>query len=114
MSKRYLMANFSDISVQRCPCGHVRRAFIDDPEKIASVHLLEIAEDSRVHYHQKTTEIYVVLDGEGTMDLDGQSVSLRSGMTVMIKPFCRHRAVGKLKIINVPIPAFDPKDEYFD
>ena len=33
---------------------------------------------------------------------------------VYIRPGCRHRAVGQLKVINIPIPAFDPADEYFD
>ncbi|MDB5294927.1 MAG: Cupin domain protein, partial [Phycisphaerales bacterium] len=33
---------------------------------------------------------------------------------IFIKPGCRHRAIGNLKIINVPIPAFDPADEFFD
>jgi hypothetical protein len=32
----------------------------------------------------------------------------------MIEPGCRHRAVGNLKIINVPVPKFDPEDEWFD
>ena len=27
---------------------------------------------------------------------------------------CRHRAIGKLKIVNIPIPAFDEADEWFD
>jgi hypothetical protein len=34
--------------------------------------------------------------------------------SVLIKPGCRHRALGNLKIINIPIPTFDPDDEYFD
>ena len=33
---------------------------------------------------------------------------------IYIKPGCRHRAIGKLKIINIPIPAFDERDEWFD
>jgi len=33
---------------------------------------------------------------------------------IFIKPGCRHRAVGKIKIINVCIPPFDPQDEWFD
>ena len=33
---------------------------------------------------------------------------------VFIKPGCRHRAIGDLTIINVPIPAFDPADEFED
>ena len=32
----------------------------------------------------------------------------------MATPGCRHRAVGRLKIINIPIPAFDSGDEWFD
>jgi len=32
----------------------------------------------------------------------------------MIRPGCRHRAVGKLTMLIVPIPAFDPNDEWFD
>ncbi|WP_256200338.1 hypothetical protein [Verrucomicrobium spinosum] len=32
--------------------------------------------------------------------------------SVMIRPGCVHRAVGKLRIINVPMPPFDPADEF--
>ena len=38
----------------------------------ASVHLVEISEDARTHYHKRLTEIYVVLEGEGFMELDGE------------------------------------------
>ena len=48
------------------------------------------------------------------MELDGTRHPVRSGSAVLIKPGCRHRAIGNLKFINVPIPAFDPEDEYFD
>jgi hypothetical protein len=30
----------------------------------------------------------------------------------MIPPGCVHRAVGNLRIINVPMPPFDPADEF--
>ncbi len=33
---------------------------------------------------------------------------------LLIRPGCRHRAVGKLKRVNVPVPAFDPDDEWCD
>ena len=38
--------------------------------------------------------------------------SLRPMTSVMIRPGCRHRAVGRLRIINVPMPPFDPADEF--
>ena len=66
------------------------------------------------HYHKKMTEIYLVLEGEGHIELDGESLPVKPLTTVMIKPGCRHRAVGNMKIINVPIPKFDPDDEWLD
>jgi mannose-6-phosphate isomerase-like protein (cupin superfamily) len=60
------------------------------------------------------TEIYVVLEGNGHLELDGEKVPLRPFTAVMIKPGCRHRAVGELRILNIAIPAFDPADEWFD
>jgi mannose-6-phosphate isomerase-like protein (cupin superfamily) len=56
----------------------------------------------------------VVLAGEGQVELDGQLLSLKPMTAVMIKPGCRHRALGQLRLLNVVIPAFDPADEWFD
>ena len=48
------------------------------------------------------------------MELDGERVPLKPMTSIFIKPGCRHRAVGKLRVMIVPIPAFDPADEWFD
>ena len=112
--KNFLVAQLDEVDPVPCPCGQARRAF-DVPENTtATIHLVDIAEDSRTHYHKNMTEIYLVLEGEGHMELDGQTFPLRPMTSVMIKPGCRHRAIGKLRIINIPIPAFDPEDEWFD
>ena len=41
-------------------------------------------------------------------------VTVKPMTSILIKPGCRHRAVGKMKIVNIPVPAFDPRDEWFD
>ena len=76
--------------------------------------MVDISKDSRIHYHKKLTEIYYVLQGDGEMELDGVRYPVEAGSSFLIKPGCRHRAFGNLRIINVPIPAFDPEDEWFD
>ena len=76
--------------------------------------MVDIKEDARVHYHKKLTEIYLVLEGEGHIELDGERIPVKPLTTVLIKPGCRHRAIGKMRIVNVVIPAFDPQDEWFD
>jgi mannose-6-phosphate isomerase-like protein (cupin superfamily) len=56
----------------------------------------------------------VVIEGEGFLEVDGDRIPLRPLTTVTIRPGCRHRAVGKLKLLNFVVPAFDPEDEWFD
>ena len=78
------------------------------------MHQVDIKADAQTHYHKAMTEIYVVLEGVGEMELDGERIPVRPMSSVMIKPGCRHRAIGKLKILNIAIPKFDPADEWFD
>ncbi len=111
---RYRIAQLDEVPSIPCPCGDARRAFSEPDNRLATVHLTDISRDSRAHYHRNMTEIYVVLEGEGVIELDGQSFPLKALTSVMIHPGCRHRAVGDLRILNIPIPAFDPQDEYFD
>ena len=67
-----------------------------------------------MHYHKTMSEIYLILDGEGHMEVDDDVIPLRPMTAVLIRPGCRHRAVGKLKLVNVPVPAFNADDEWFD
>lgn len=108
----YMLADLNAIDPVRCPCGWAKRAFATPDNQTATMHLVSIEQDSRVHYHKKMTEIYLILEGEGFMELDGERIAVRPMMAIFIKPGCRHRAVGKMKIINVPVPAFDESDEY--
>ena len=114
MPRNYHVAQLSQIPPQACPCGQARRAFADEPGAVASLHLVDISADARTHYHKRMTEIYLVLEGEGHLELDGERVPVQPMTAVYIRPGCRHRAVGKMKNINIPVPAFDLADEWFD
>ena len=110
----YLLAQLDAIDGVPCPCGTARRAFAVPENTSATVHVVEISVDARTHYHKRLTEIYVILDGEGHLELDGQRVAVRPMTAVLIRPGCRHRAVGRLRVLNIVIPPFDPADEWFD
>jgi mannose-6-phosphate isomerase-like protein (cupin superfamily) len=114
MSDRFAVAQMNDLPGVACPCGSSARAFLTDDNSVATIHLVSISNEARIHYHKKLTEIYLVLEGEGIMELDGTRVPLKPMTSILIKPGCRHRAVGNLKIINIAVPAFDPHDEWFD
>jgi mannose-6-phosphate isomerase-like protein (cupin superfamily) len=110
----YEIVQLDDLSATRCPCGWARRAFVDREGGVASAHVVDILDDSRAHYHRRTTEIYVVLEGEGEIELNGERHPLRPLTAVYIPPGVRHRAIGKLRLLNIPIPPFRDSDEYFD
>jgi mannose-6-phosphate isomerase-like protein (cupin superfamily) len=110
----FMISQLDEVPPVRCPCGWARRAFAGAAENAASLHLVDIQEDSRAHYHKQMTEIYLVLEGEGMMELDGQLVPVQPMTAVYIRPGCRHRAIGKMRIVNIPVPSFDESDEWFD
>jgi mannose-6-phosphate isomerase-like protein (cupin superfamily) len=114
--RRFAIADLRTIDAVACPCGSSRRAFVTPDNPVASVHYVDVSADARTHYHKKLTEIYLILEteGEAFMELDGERIPVAPLTTILIKPGCRHRAVGKMKLVNIPIPTFDPDDEWFD
>ena len=112
--KRYQHVEFSELPAIECCCGTTRRAFADLPDAPASAHYLEVKEEPTSHYHLKTTEIYVVLEGEGFLELDGELLPVKPLSTIMIRPGCRHRAIGRMKILNIPVPKHDDADFHYD
>jgi len=112
--KRYHFVEFSALPPIKCCCGTTRRAFVDVPDSPASAHYLEVKDEPTSHYHLKTTEIYVVLEGEGFIELDGERVAVKPLSAIMIRPGCRHRAIGKMKILNIPVPKHDDADFHYD
>jgi mannose-6-phosphate isomerase-like protein (cupin superfamily) len=113
-SKNYMITQLDAVPAVPCPCGFSRRGFATPENTTATIHLVDIQSDARTHYHKKLTEIYLILEGEGFMELDGELFPVKPMTSIFIKPGCRHRAVGKMKIVNIPVPAFDPHDEWFD
>ena len=110
----YMIAQLDEVTAVECPCGQARRAFASDDNQVATMHLVDIQADARTHYHKTMTEMYLILEGEGHMELDGELIPVKPMTAIFIKPGCRHRAVGKMRIVNVPVPAFNPEDEWFD
>ena len=113
-----LLADFAAIAAVDCPCGRAQRALIDPANSLCSLHRVEISTNARTHYHRHHTEVYHVLEGEGTFELDEDRRPLRPGVSVLIPPGVRHRAVvapgQSMTLLNFVMPPFDPSDEHFD
>ena len=96
--------------------GAARRAFADVPDFPGTIHVTEIALDNQLHYHKRLTETYFFLECEpgAQMQLDEERIDVHPGMCILIRPGTRHRAVGRMRVLIVVYPKFDPADEWFD
>ena len=112
--RRFERVDLLGLPPVECSCGTTRRGFVDVSDSPASAHYLEVADEPVCHYHKKTTEIYIIQEGRGHLELDGELVPVEPLSAVLIKPGCRHRAVGRMKILNLSVPKFDPDDFFCD
>jgi mannose-6-phosphate isomerase-like protein (cupin superfamily) len=113
-SSGYQIVDFASLPGTPCPCGTARRAFVDAADFPATIHVTEISADARLHYHQRITEVYYFLEcgADARMQLDEEIVPVRPGMAILIRPGTRHRAIGRMKVLIVASPKFDPSDEF--
>lgn len=115
-NRRWKFADFSLIDPVPCPCGAARRAFHGVNEFPGTLHITEISENARRHYHKTLTETYVFLkcEPDAKMELDGDVVPVCEHQCIVIPPGVRHRALGRMTVLIVVLPEFDPEDEWFD
>ena len=113
---RYRITDFSQVPGVACPCGTARRAFADVEDFPATVHVTEISIDAQLHYHKRLTETYYFLEcgPDARIQLDEDVVPVRPGLSILIPPGVRHRAIGRMKVLILVLPKFDPADEWFD
>jgi len=116
ISRRFEVVDFAELPGVACPCGTARRAFAEVEDFPGTVHVTEISEDARLHYHRRLTETYYFLECEADakLQLDEEILDVKPGMCVMIRPGVRHRAIGRMKVLILVLPKFDPADEWFD
>jgi mannose-6-phosphate isomerase-like protein (cupin superfamily) len=115
VSNKAVIVDLNQLPPVACPCGVARRAFADRDEFPGTVHLTHIQEDAREHFHREHTEIYVVLECESdaAIELDGVLHKVARQTAVLIPPGVRHRARGRMTVLILCTPNFDPKDEHF-
>jgi mannose-6-phosphate isomerase-like protein (cupin superfamily) len=84
-------------------CGEIRCLIEQKDGAAAEVHHVHIR-DAKLHYHERTDEVYYVIAGEGTMTLDEEEVELHPGVVVYVPRGVRHKATGQLTVLVVCIP----------
>jgi mannose-6-phosphate isomerase-like protein (cupin superfamily) len=79
---------------------------------------LEPGQATERHYHVASEELYVLLEGSGEMEIDGERAEVRPGQAILIPPGARHqiRANGErpLRFLCCCAPPYSHEDTFFD
>lgn len=112
---RVLVRHEADSPKERSTCGW-RHLLISRQDRDAGVaawaHAVDI-DGARAHYHKRSTELYYVLEGEGTVTLDGVEHAVCQGSIVHIPPGVIHSAKGRVRVLVVGIPDIAEDDLFF-
>jgi mannose-6-phosphate isomerase-like protein (cupin superfamily) len=100
---RFLRRDPAEVEPWAETCGQIRPLIEEADEAAAEVHHVEI-QDAKLHYHEKTDEVYYVIRGHGTMLLDDEVIELHEGVVVYVPRGIKHKAIGDLTVLTVCIP----------
>ena len=100
---RFLRRDLADVQPWAETCGQIRPLLEEKDGAAAEVHHLQIT-NAKLHYHQRTDEIYYVLEGQGRMLVDEQEIELRKGLLVYVPRGVKHKAWGELTVLVTCIP----------
>src|SRR5262245_50336512 len=90
----YLVRRLHEAPTVPCPCGQSTRPLTIADTDVCNLHVTFIT-DSVGHYHKECTEVYLVLEGQGQMELNGDVVEVAPGTVIYIEPLTRHRLRSK-------------------
>ncbi|MFO1007596.1 MAG: cupin domain-containing protein [Planctomycetaceae bacterium] len=100
---------------ERSACGWRDRLISHEDAALAPAawaHAVYI-DGTKLHYHKRSTELYYVLDGSGSVVLDGVEQPVSQGSLVHIPPGVVHGAKGRMRVLVVGIPDI-AEDDYFE
>jgi quercetin dioxygenase-like cupin family protein len=78
---------------------------------------LEPGQATRRHYHARSEEIYLLLDGGGSLEVDGEVATVGAGDAILIPPGAWHELTAGpdgARLLCCCVPAYSDDDTFFD
>lgn len=109
-----LIRHERDAASERSTCGLRYRLISREDQAFAAAwaHAVDI-DGAKLHYHKESTELYYVLEGEGSVMLDGAEHPVHKGSLIQIPPGVVHGARGRMRVLVVGIPHMRDDDLFF-
>lgn len=54
-------------------------------------------ESEKTHYHKRSQQLFFILEGKATFEVDGKTLTLKPQDSIHIKPGIKHRILNKME-----------------
>jgi mannose-6-phosphate isomerase-like protein (cupin superfamily) len=77
---------------------------------------IPVGQPTQRHYHQLSEEFYFILEGTGTMEINGQEQQVQPGDAILIPPGAWHQitATTQLRLLCCCAPPYSHEDTLFE
>ena len=97
--------------------GSTIREYLHTPRQSLAEASLEPGQATERHHHARSEEIYLLLEGGGAMELDGDVRQVGVGDAILIPPGARHRLTAGprgARLLCCCAPPYSHDDTYCD
>jgi mannose-6-phosphate isomerase-like protein (cupin superfamily) len=93
----------------------IREYLHTDVQSLAEA-LLGPGQATRRHYHAQSEEIYLIVEGDGELEVDGETRPVAAGDAILIPPGAWHELTAGdagIRLLCCCVPAYSDDDTYF-
>jgi mannose-6-phosphate isomerase-like protein (cupin superfamily) len=96
--------------------GSTIREYVHSPVQSLAEAILVPGQSTRRHFHALSEEIYLLISGGGTMELDGEIREVAAGDAVLIPPGTWHELLAGpdgVRLLCCCVPPYSHDDTFF-
>jgi len=111
------VARYSALEAFTTKDGSTIREYLHTQVQSLAEASLEPGQATERHYHRRSEEIYLIVDGGGLMELDGEEREVAAGDAILIPPGAWHTLVAGsegTRLLCCCAPPYSHDDTYFE
>jgi len=111
------VAQRSDLEPFTTKDGSEIREYLHTGAQSLAEATLATGQSTQRHYHRRSEEIYLIVEGGGTMEVDGEERAVRADDAILIPAGAWHTLTAGsegARLLCCCVPPYSHEDTYFD
>lgn len=96
--------------------GSTIREYLHTSRQSLAEASLEAGQSTQRHYHAHSEEIYLIVEGDAVLEIDGEMREVGPGDAILIPPGAWHElaaGTGPVRLLCCCVPAYSDDDTFF-